>query len=101
MYAANCLASSVFPIPDEPKKRNTRGCFSSIHPFSFLLIAAIIKSITKYVFALSINNFIKKILLDATIDIAPACPTMYCFKRCSNGNLRRSSISCLQYQVKT
>lgn len=27
------------PIPDEPRKRNTRGCSSSYQPFSFLLMA--------------------------------------------------------------
>lgn len=27
------------PIPDEPRKRNTRGCSSSYQPFCFLLMA--------------------------------------------------------------
>lgn len=31
---------SDLPIPDEPRKRNTRGCSSSYQPFSFLLMAA-------------------------------------------------------------
>lgn len=30
---------SDLPIPDEPRKRNTRGCSSSYQPFSFLLMA--------------------------------------------------------------
>ena len=34
-----CLANSVFPIPEEPRKRKTRGCSSSIQPPSFLRIA--------------------------------------------------------------
>ena len=33
--------------------------------------------------------------LDATVVIAPSCPTMYCFSRCSNRNLRLSSASFL------
>jgi hypothetical protein len=33
--------------------------------------------------------------LDATVVIAPSCPTMYCFSLCSNGNLRLSSASFL------
>lgn len=31
---------SHLPIPDEPRKRKTRGCSSSYQPFSFLLMAA-------------------------------------------------------------
>lgn len=30
---------SDLPIPDEPRKRNTRGCSSSYQPFSLLLMA--------------------------------------------------------------
>jgi len=37
MWAGTAL--NELPIPDEPRKRNTRGCSSSYQPFSFLLIA--------------------------------------------------------------
>ena len=33
------LIYSLLPIPDDPKKRKTRGCSSSYQPFSFLRIA--------------------------------------------------------------
>lgn len=38
--ASGVKEESGLPIPDEPRKRNTRGCSSSYQPFSFLLMAA-------------------------------------------------------------
>lgn len=37
--ASGVKDESDLPIPDEPRKRNTRGCSSSYQPFSFLLMA--------------------------------------------------------------
>jgi len=34
-----CLANSVFPTPDEPRKRNTNGDSSLVQPDSFRRIA--------------------------------------------------------------
>lgn len=38
-YLATCLANSVLPIPDEPRKRKTKGCSPSVQPFSLRLMA--------------------------------------------------------------
>jgi len=55
---------SDLPIPDEPRKRNTRGCSSSYQPFSFLLMAAetqrgrtLLSHLFAFAFALSILSF--------------------------------------------
>ncbi len=36
LYLDICFASSVFPMPEEPRNKKTSGCSSSIQPFSFL-----------------------------------------------------------------
>ena len=41
MYKLNlCSKKANLPIPEDPRKRNTRGCSSSYQPFSLLRIAA-------------------------------------------------------------
>ena len=58
---------SYSPIPDDPRKRNTRGCCSSVQPSSFRRMAA------------------------ATVLMAPFWPTRRSLRRSSIGNLLRSS----------
>ena len=58
---------SYSPIPDDPRKRNTRGCCSSVQPSSFRRMVA------------------------ATVLMAPFWPTRRSLRRSSIGNLLRSS----------
>ena len=84
------------PIPEEPRNRNTKGC-SCVIPSIFFSsdcykdILAMYYTILMTSVRTELSIWYFQAVPEATVVMAPSCPIMCSFIRCSSGNFRLSS----------